>query len=132
MEEKQDSIQFVIQNLIKHKFEFSRQSALLFRETRFIETYCLCNMVNNLKMGITPFGTFLCQHCSTTGGLLWLIFAGYVPLASQGPYPIIVYSVASHRPPGPLPWIRHCFTFHLQYKHSGTFANRNYKELSYL
>ena len=28
------------------------------------------------------------------GGLLELIFAGYVPLASQNPYPIIVYSVA--------------------------------------
>ena len=28
------------------------------------------------------------------GGLLALIFAGYVPLASQNPYPIIVYSVA--------------------------------------
>ena len=28
------------------------------------------------------------------GGLLGLIFAGYVPLASQNPYLIIVYSVA--------------------------------------
>ena len=27
------------------------------------------------------------------GGLLGLIFAWYVPLASQSPYPIIVYSV---------------------------------------
>ena len=27
-----------------------------------------------------------------------LIFAGYLPLASQNPYPIIVYSVAKHRP----------------------------------
>ena len=27
-------------------------------------------------------------------GLLGLISAGYVPLASQNPYPIIVYSVA--------------------------------------
>ena len=24
------------------------------------------------------------------------------------------------------------FTFHLQFKHSGTFANRKYEELSYL
>ena len=32
------------------------------------------------------------------GGLLGLIFAGYVPLASQSPYPIIVYSVANYRP----------------------------------
>ena len=32
------------------------------------------------------------------GGLLVSIFAGYVPLASQSPYPIIVYSVANYRP----------------------------------
>ena len=32
------------------------------------------------------------------GGLLGSLFAGYVPLASQSPYPIIVYSVANYRP----------------------------------
>ena len=32
------------------------------------------------------------------GGVRGLIFAGYVPLASQSPYPIIVYSLASYRP----------------------------------
>ena len=32
------------------------------------------------------------------GGVLGLIFAGYVPLASQNSYPIIVYSVAKYRP----------------------------------
>ena len=32
------------------------------------------------------------------GGVLWLIFAGYVPLASQSPFPIIVYSMANYRP----------------------------------
>ena len=32
------------------------------------------------------------------GGLLGLIFAWYVPLASQSPYPIILYSVANYRP----------------------------------
>ena len=32
---------------------------------------------------------------SSPGGVLGLIFAGYVLLASQSPYPIIVYSVAS-------------------------------------
>ena len=31
-------------------------------------------------------------------GVLGLIFAGYLPLASQSPYPIIVYSVAKYRP----------------------------------
>ena len=39
--------------------------------------------------------TFLCdQHPLGGGGLLGLIFAGYVLLASQNPYPTIVYSVA--------------------------------------
>ena len=32
------------------------------------------------------------------GVLLGLIFAGYVLLASQNPYPIIVYSVDKYRP----------------------------------
>ena len=32
------------------------------------------------------------------GEVLGLIFAGYVPLASQSPYPIIVYFVANYRP----------------------------------
>ena len=31
-------------------------------------------------------------------GVLGLIFAGFVPLASQHPYPVIVYSVANYRP----------------------------------
>ena len=32
------------------------------------------------------------------GGLIGLIFAVYVPLASQNPYLIIVYSVGKYRP----------------------------------
>ena len=85
--------------------------------------------------------------------VLRLIFSGYVPLASQSPYPIIVYSVVNYRPPS---WsllgkyvIFHdpnvvtfflciCLimneehsTSHLQCKHSGMFANRKYEELSY-
>ena len=32
------------------------------------------------------------------GGVLGLMFAGYVPLASQSPYPIIVYFLGSYRP----------------------------------
>ena len=31
------------------------------------------------------------------GGVLGSMFAGYVPLASQTPYPIIVYSVSNYR-----------------------------------
>ena len=32
------------------------------------------------------------------GGKLGLILAGYVPLVSQSPYPIIVYSAANYTP----------------------------------
>ena len=32
------------------------------------------------------------------GGVLVSSFAGYVPLASPNPYPIIIYSVANYRP----------------------------------
>ena len=32
------------------------------------------------------------------GGFLGSMFAGYVPLVSQNPYPIIVYSAAIYRP----------------------------------
>ena len=38
------------------------------------------------------------KKCLKTRLVLGLIFAGYVPLASQSPYPIIVYSVANYRP----------------------------------
>jgi len=40
----------------------------------------------------------------TPGGVLGSIFAGYVPLASPDPYPIIVYSVANYRP-----HVSHCW-----------------------
>ena len=32
------------------------------------------------------------------GGVLGLIFAGHVPLSSQGPFPVTFYSVANYRP----------------------------------
>ena len=38
------------------------------------------------------------QYIPGGGAVLGLIFAGYVPLASQNPYPIIVYSVDKYRP----------------------------------
>ena len=84
-----------------------------------------------------------------------VIFAGYVPLASQNPDPIIVYSVTQILDPilvtfgqicnfhdpnlvtfyfyeWPILWIEwRTLYFYLQYKHSGTFANRKYEELSY-
>ena len=75
-------------------------------------------------------------------GGLGLMFAGYAPLASQGPYLVIVYSVANNRQicnfrdPNLVTFyfyeLTHFFrlneehfAFHdLQYKHSGTFVNR--------
>ena len=35
---------------------------------------------------------------SLPGGVLGFMFAGYVPLASQSAYPIIVYFLANYRP----------------------------------
>ena len=40
------------------------------------------------------FSTYTCMYTFGPGGVLRLIFAGYVPLASQSPYPFLVYSVA--------------------------------------
>ena len=45
-------------------------------------------MVSELKFAVTL----------GPGGLLGLMFAEYVPLASQSPYPIIVYFLANYRP----------------------------------
>ena len=44
----------------------------------------------------------LCDHsqeikgCKGGGGVVASIFAGYVPLASQSPYPISIYSMANY------------------------------------
>ena len=40
-------------------------------------------------------GMYNMQITRWGGGGTWINFAGYVPLASQSPYPIIVYSVAN-------------------------------------
>ena len=37
-------------------------------------------------------------HDKFPGGVLGLILAGYVPLASQSTYPIVAHSVANYRP----------------------------------
>ena len=52
-----------------------------------------CTALNELTEG-------KCKHSpleGSGGGVVGLIFAGYLPLASQSPYPIIVYSVANYR-----------------------------------
>ena len=54
-------------------------------------------MQNNIKLYKIPFSTPKGQG-GGGGGVLVLIFAGNVPLASQSPYPIIVYSMTNYRP----------------------------------
>ena len=49
------------------------------------------------------------------GGVLGLIIAGYVPLASQHPFPNIVYSAANYRPPPQSLWGKYViFTIPIQ------------------
>ena len=47
---------------------------------------------------VTETDSIIMRGVNCGGRVLGLIFAGYVPLASRSPYPIIVYSVANYRP----------------------------------
>ena len=52
-----------------------------------------------LTQTLTDINNQLAKYASKArGGVLGSSFAGYVPLASQNPNPIIVYSVANYRP----------------------------------
>ena len=51
---------------------------------------CICRL--------SPFMLSSVAVSRPGGGALGFIFAGYLPLASQSPYPIKVYSVANYRP----------------------------------
>ena len=69
-------------------------SALFRRATDFLAN--LWNNGSSLRILMKlQWNDFICPPGR---GVLGLIFAGYVPLASQSPYPIIVYSVANYRP----------------------------------
>ena len=46
-------------------------------------------------VGLAPKLTLNCARLGPGGEVLGSGFAGYVPLASQNPHPIIVYSVAN-------------------------------------
>ena len=52
-------------------------------------------LVTDYYSGITMFTE---ESPRGEGYLLGSAFAGYIPLASQSPHPIIVYSVANYRP----------------------------------
>ena len=62
--------------------------ALFHIQLRLFDCLCFCASEQNLNTNL------VCPR----GGVLGSSFAGYVPLASQNPYPIIVYSVANYRP----------------------------------
>ena len=58
----------------------------------------LCSIQNKRSLPFFGFEYVLSMVFIRGGGVLGSSFAGYVPLASQNPYPILVYSVASYRP----------------------------------
>ena len=60
----------------------------------------LHNFLNGLSLTSTfnDYPLELKKGMFLPGEVLRLVFAGYVSLASQSPYPIIVYSVANFRP----------------------------------
>ena len=55
-----------------------------------------CDHWNKVFSAVLVVGTI--KRCILPGGGLGLVFAGYVPLVSQSPYPITVYFLANHRP----------------------------------
>ena len=118
-------------DIFKTAYIFLHKSAFLPHEIDQSETTLACEQTlfgANCPQAKTAF--FLNHPGGGVGGGGYLgYFAGYVPLASQSPYPIIVYSVANYSPFFRLN--EEHFTFQLQYKHSGTFANRKYEELSH-
>ena len=50
-----------------------------------------------LTSSVSKPNTFSYGNPPGGGGVLGFMFAGYVPLASQSPYPIIVYFWANYR-----------------------------------
>ena len=73
------------------------------RDTTYIyKTRNSYNLRTNFCNTGADFSTFmqfwLWETMTLSGGLIGLIYAGYVPLAYQNPYSIIVYSVAKYRP----------------------------------
>ena len=53
----------------------------------YVEEKMLCDHSQEIKG---------CKYGGGGGGLVASIFAGYVPLASQSPYPISIYSMANY------------------------------------
>ena len=62
---------------------------------KFFHAYKYKDDSNEMEPKLNPRGQL---NTNPGGGVLGLMFAGYVPLASQSPYPIIVYFLANYRP----------------------------------
>ena len=82
--------------MIKNNYIAFKCNSNVFSAKSVRSASCQWLVCRHMHIVLNIFGGALCfwQHEEFfSGGLLGLIFAGYVPLASQT-YPIIVYSVA--------------------------------------
>ena len=76
---------------------------LLISSFRVFPSFCFKARISDkpLMSKLTIFFTLLQKmhyFTSNVSHLASFLFAGYVPLASQSPYSIIVYSMANYRP----------------------------------
>ena len=132
--------------------KFVTQSSVQFRERSWFGEVQTCLNFPKSSCLQHIIGSYRFSTGAGPERALGLIFAGYMPLASQSPYLIIVYSVVNYNMYRPylshfwanikfsrsqlshflfmyLPYnewrlSEELFTFHLRYKHSGAFANR--------
>ena len=68
------------------------------RDSTAVHLHATISMVTTLHLLVHIARKNFTEYLRVFPGVLGSIFAGYVPLASRNPYPIIVYSVANYRP----------------------------------
>ena len=83
-----------------HNFVTLKTKTLRFRNSLsalLVYYYNMCTSTRLFFLSCLAYPTYLsCEYSpGGGGGVLELIFARYVPHASQSPYPIIVYFVAN-------------------------------------
>ena len=83
-----------------HNFLTLKTKTLRFRNSLnalLVYYYNMCTRTRLIFYRVSPILPIYPANTARGGGggVLGLIFASYVPLTSQSPYPIIVYSVAN-------------------------------------